>query len=414
MPLSELHSLLVIFTIAVVAPILCEWIPHIRLPLVVMEILLGILVGPQVLGWATPEPTIGVLANFGLASLFFLAGYEIDFPSIRGRPLFLAACGWFLSLAACLVAGFALQGSGLVDSGLIVGAALSTTALGTIMPILRDARELPTRFGAYAVANGALGEFGPILLIIVALSPTGEEQGGTLWLMLLFTAIIVCSVFVALNYRPPRLLLLLQKKMHTSAQLPVRVAVLVLASLVMLARNFGLDAILGAMAAGILVALASPAEYGVELRHKLEGMGFGFFVPIFFVTTGLRYDLHALLSSPTALLLLPLFLVLFLVIRGLPALLARGELDVRSRIALGFLCATQLPLVVAVVDIGLKSHQLSAETAASLVGAGMVSVLLFPVVALSLRKRAESQQDAGSPVSAPGKPGEGSGDLQGI
>src|SRR5262249_51475419 len=161
---------------------------------------LGILVGPQVLGWASVGPTIQVLANFGLAMLFFLAGFEIDFPAIRGRPLVSSGLEWLASLAVCLAVGLALQGSGLVDSGLLVAAALSTTALGTLMPILRDARELPTRFGAYAVAAGAMGEFGPILLITVALS-SGEgegDPGGALWLMFLFTAIILVAAYVAL------------------------------------------------------------------------------------------------------------------------------------------------------------------------------------------------------------------------
>jgi Kef-type K+ transport system membrane component KefB len=182
--------------------------------------------------------------------------------------------------------------------------------------------------------------------------------------------------------------------MHTSAQLPVRFALLVLASLVILARNFGLEAILGALAAGVVVALASPGEFGKALSHKLEGIGFGFFVPIFFVTTGLRYDLHALLASPQALLLLPLFLVLFLVVRGLPALMARRDLNLRSRIALGLVAATQLPLVVAIAEIGVRSGELSQETAASLVGAGMVSVLVFPVLALTIRRGTEPRPGA--------------------
>jgi Kef-type K+ transport system membrane component KefB len=401
MSLTELHSLLLILTIAAAAPLLCEWVPWVRLPLVVAEIGLGILVGPQVLGWAETGPTISVLATFGLAFLFFLAGFEIDFPAIRGRPILLAALGWLASLVACLVVGFALQGWGLVDSGLIVGAALATTALGTLMPILRDARELPTRFGAYAVASGAMGEFGPILLIALVLSSDERERGLTLVLMLVFTAIIVGGAFVALKYRPPRLILLLQEKMHTSAQLPVRLAILVLASLVILARNFGLDAILGALAAGVVVALASPGEHGEALRQKLEGIGFGFFVPIFFVTTGLRYDLHALFSSRLALLQLPMFLVLFVVVRGLPALLTRRELDLRSRVALGLLSATQLPLVVAIAEIGVRSERLKEETAASLVGAGMASVLLFPIAALALRRAAVARQHARTEVAKP-------------
>jgi Kef-type K+ transport system membrane component KefB len=250
MALTELHSLLLIFTIPAVAPLLCEWVSRIQLPLVVAEIGLGILVGPQALGWAAAGPTIQVLANFGLAFLFFLAGFEIDFPAIRGRPILLAALGWLASLVVCLGVGLGLQGCGVVDSGLIVGAALATTALGTLMPILRDANELPTRFGAYAVASGAMGEFGPILLIALALSSGEGERGTSLVFMLVFTAIIVAGATIALKFRPPRVILLLQAKMHTSAQLPVRLAILVLASLVIRARGLGLDAILGALAAG--------------------------------------------------------------------------------------------------------------------------------------------------------------------
>jgi Kef-type K+ transport system membrane component KefB len=399
MALNELHSLLLVFTIAAVAPLLCDYVPRIRLPLVVAEIGLGILVGPQALGWAAAGPTIQVLSKFGLASLFFLAGFDIDFPAIRGRPLLLGCLGWLASLVVCLGVGFGLQACGVVDSGLVVGAALSTTALGTLMPILRDAKELPTRFGAYAVASGAMGEFGPILLIALALSSGEGEHGGSLVLMLVFTAVIVVGALVALNYRPPRLIVALQEKMHTSAQLPVRLAILVLASLVILARDLGLDSILGALAAGVLVSLASPGKHGEALRHKLEGIGYGFFVPIFFVTTGLRYDLQALTSSRLALLQLPMFLALFLVVRGLPALMARRDLDIRSRVALGLFSATQLPLVVVIAEIGVKSGRLSQETAASLVGAGMASVLLFPITALTLRRIAVQLHQARSEVA---------------
>src|SRR5262249_15068600 len=181
-------------------------------------------------------------------------------------------------------------------------------------------------------------------------------------------------------------------------QLPVRLSILVLAGLVILAKHFGLDAILGALAAGVLISFMAPGEHGEALRHKLEGIGFGFFVPIFFVATGLRYDLHALLSSRSALLQLPLYLTLFVVVRGLPAWLARQDLDIPGRIALALISATQLPLVVAIADIGLRSGRLQAETAASLVGAGMVSVLLFPIAALALRRMAAPKYDVPSKV----------------
>jgi Kef-type K+ transport system membrane component KefB len=220
-----------------------------------------------------------------------------------------------------------------------------------------------------------------------------------------FAAIILAAAFVAARFRPPRLILVLQAKMHTSAQLPTRIAVLVLAALVILARDLGLDAILGALAAGVVVALMAPGEYGEALRHKLEGIGFGFFVPIFFVATGLRYDVQALVSSASALLQLPMFLGLFLVVRGLPALLVRRDLEVSARVSLALLSATQLPLVVAIAEIGLRSEKLSAETAAALVGAGMASVLLFPFAALTLRRMraaAPTKTEVLEPVSSPG------------
>jgi len=384
---AELNSLLLIFAIAGLSPFVCEWLPWVRLPLVVVEIVLGVIIGPHVLGWAAVGPTIQVFANFGLAFLFFLAGFEIDFRAIRGRPLTMAALGWLMSLAVCLLAGLALRSAGLVDSGLVVGAALTTTALGTLMPILRDAKELPTRFGAYAVAAGAMGEFGPIFLIAAVL-PAGEgSHGGSLLQLAAFGLVIAAAAVVAMRLRPPRLILLLQDKMHTSAQLPVRLAVLALAALVLVARNFGTDAILGALAAGVLVALASSGERGEALRHKLEGIGFGFFVPIFFITTGLRFDLPALSSSPAALVQLPLFLVLFLVVRGVPALFIRRDLDTASRLALGLISATQLPLVVAIAEIGVRAGRMQPATASALIGAGMVSVLAFPLAALAIRRR---------------------------
>jgi Kef-type K+ transport system membrane component KefB len=220
--------------------------------------------------------------------------------------------------------------------------------------------------------------------------------------MLLFTALTIVGALVALKYRPPRLIVVLQAKMDTSAQLPVRLAILVLASLVILAKDLGLDSILGALAAGVLVSLASPGKQGEALHRKLDGIGFGFVIPIFFVTSGLRFDLHALIASRLALLQLPMFLTLFFVVRGLPALLiSRRDLDLRSRVALGFLSATELPLVIAIAGIGVRSGRSRPETAASLVGAGMVSVLLFPMTALTLRRMAPPQRDAEAEVATP-------------
>jgi Kef-type K+ transport system membrane component KefB len=334
-----------------------------------------------------------------MSFLFFLAGMEIDFKAIRGRPLTTAALGWLLSLGIALVLGFLLEWTGVVQSGILVAGALTTTALGTLIPILRDAKEINTKFGRFAVAAGALGEFGPIVLISVLLTagtaPEGSPGGRLLPLLLLigFTGIILVAAYIAAHALPAFLVKLLETKLHTSAQLPIRVSVVLLAALVILTIHLGLDSVLGAIAAGIVVGLACKGHTGEIVRQKLEAIGFGLFVPIFFIMSGIKFELTALLNSPAALALLPLFLFLFIVARGLPVLLCHRDLPRRDLVSLGLLSATALPLVVAIAEIGVETQRLKPETAAALVGAGMVSVLVVPLVALSLHKASPPDTD---------------------
>jgi Kef-type K+ transport system membrane component KefB len=385
----ERQTLLIVLSIAVLAPVLVELVPRIRVPVVVVEIVLGLLVGPQVLGWAEPGPLITALSRFGMACLFFLAGLEIDFHAIRGRPLTKATQGWLLSLGIALALGWALQAAGLVGSGILLAVALTTTALGTLVPILRDAGEVSSTFGSFVMAAGALAEFGPILLISLVLTAGHGESSSALvsaLLLVAFTAITLIAAYLAARVRPTFVFGLLERKLHTSAQLPVRVAVLLLAALVFLTQQFGLDAVLGAMAAGVVVGLACQGHSGETVRHKLEAIGFGFFVPIFFVVSGIKFDLQALMESGPALMLVPLFLVLFLIARGVPVLLYVRHLPRRDLVPLALLSGTALPLVVAITEIGVETERMPPENAAALVGAGMASVLLFPLLALSLRK----------------------------
>jgi Kef-type K+ transport system membrane component KefB len=388
MSATEQHALLVVLCIAVLAPVLADLVPRIRLPVVVLEISLGILVGPQVLAWAQPGPIVTELGRFGMLSLFFLAGMELDLRAIRGRPLVTASVGWGLSVGIALGFGWALRAAGMVVSDLVFGLALTTTALGALIPILRDAGEGGTKFGTFVVAAGAAGEFGPIVLISLLL--TTEEQGSARWtsglLLITFTAIAVTAAIIAARARPLYLVGVLQRKLHTSAQLPVRVAVLLLAAAVILLHRFGLDAVLGAIAAGVVVSLTCQGHYGESVRHKLEAIGFGFFVPIFFVVSGIKFDLRALTQSGTVLLRVPLLLLLMLIARGVPVVLCRRDLPRGDLVPLALLSATALPLIVAITEVGVETGRMKPESAAALVGAGMVSMLLFPLLALSLRK----------------------------
>lgn len=385
---AENQTLLIVLTLAVLGPVIVELIPRIAIPAIVLEIVLGILVGPQGLKWAESNQQLEVLARFGMVFLFFLAGLEIDFAAIRGRPIAWAGFGWLVSVAIAMAAGWGLQVAGVIVSGAVVATACTTTALGALIPILRDSGSLDSKFGAFVSAAGAVGEFGPIVLISVALS----REGGAMSLLFIaaFTSITLGCAYFAATARPIPVIRLLRRKLHTSAQLPVRVSLLVLAVLVIVTKQFGLDSVLGAIAAGVVVSLACRGHDGEAVRHKLEAIGFGFFIPIFFIATGLKFDLHALTATPAALMRVPLFLGMFLLARGAPVWLCRRDLPRGDLLPLALMSSTALPLVVAVAEIGIETNRMKPETAAALVGAGMVSMLVFPALALTLRSKTKT------------------------
>jgi Kef-type K+ transport system membrane component KefB len=382
-------SAVVIMSAAVAAVLLAELLRGIRLPVVVLEIALGILVGPQVLQWAVVHPFIDGLSQLGLALLMFLAGFEADPTRIRGRPLNLAVAGWGVSLVLGLAAGALLAATGRVLSGLIVGLALTTTALGTLLPILRDTGLLDTRFGTFVLAAGTVGEFGPI--VAIALLLTSDTPVHTALLLVVFVAITVGAAVVATRPHPPQVGAVLRKHLHTSAQLPVRVVMLLILALVWLATEFGLDVLLGAFGAGVIVRLASTGVDIEPLHSKLEGLGFGFLIPVFFVVTGMKFDLDALVESTEALLRLPMFLLLFLLVRGLPARLCRADLPRSQLLPLALMSGTALPLVVVITNIGVETDRMTSADQAALVGAAMVSVMVYPQLAAALLRRTRAK-----------------------
>jgi Kef-type K+ transport system membrane component KefB len=263
---------------------------------------------------------------------------------------------------------------------MMVALALTTTALGVLLPILRDAGELETDFGHLVLAVGTVGEFGPI--VVMSLVLTGTYSGWLdIGLMLAFVAIAFGAALVALGARPPKVLALLRRTMESSSQLPVRISLLLLAAFVVLSEQLGFDAVPGAFAAGMVVGLATRGTEGTGLRLKIEAVCFGFLVPFFYVTSGIKFDLAAVVQNPMTMLLVPVFLVLMLVVRGTGVLLYRGVLSPGERLPFALYAATGLPLVVAVVEVGVRTGTMRTAIAAALVGAGMLSVLLFPTIA---------------------------------
>ncbi|WP_328303759.1 cation:proton antiporter [Streptomyces sp. NBC_00435] len=397
-------TLILIMSIAVLAPLLAygvsRWLP---VPLVIFEILLGVLVGPDVLGWAHSGEVVDVLSELGLAMLIFLAGYEIQFAQVRGDTLKRSVWAWVVALGLGLGVGLLLAEGGGFDKGVYVGTALTSTALGTILPVLRDSGDLQNRFGSVMMAMGAVGEFGPIIAMALLLS--GRAPGRSAALLIAFAALTAAAVLWALRPKPPWFSRVIAKTLHSSGQFAVRLVVLILVAFLALSQVLGLDVLLGAFAAGLITRLvlhgAAP-ESSETVLSKVEAMGFGFLVPLFFVVTGIEFDLDALLGGGWVLLLLPVFLLLFLVVRGLPMwLLAPRDLGRRDRVALVLFGSTALPLVVAITTLGVQDGKLESGEAAALVGAGMVSVLVFPLLGLRMRAR------SGGPGAGPGGPGPG-------
>lgn len=387
MPTGDAVSLLVIVACAVAAPLLCELVRHPRIPSVLVELLLGVLVGPALLGWAQLDPFVEGLSALGLSVLFFVAGYELDLARLRGRPLQRAGASWGLTLLLAAAVGVTLASTGYVRSSLLVGLALTTTALGTLVPMLSDRGLMGTEFGRHLSAAGAIGEFGPVVAVTLLLGssqPLAEAA-----LLVLFVVIAVAVAAVAARPQPPRLIAILQRHLTTTSQLPVRVLMLLIVAMVAVASVLGLDTLLGAFAAGLIARRALRPDQARELQPRIEAVSFGFFIPVFFVVSGMKFDVTALVDEPTNLLRLALFLVLLLVVRGLPALVVyRGVLSARHRGALGILQSTALPLLVVITEIGVSTGQMQAVTAVALVGAGMCSVLVFPLVGFAVLDRA--------------------------
>ena len=391
-------SVAVVAAVALVAP-LALGLTRLRLPAIVLEIVLGIIVGPQVLGWAKVDEPVEVLSLIGLAFLLLLAGLEIDFDRLRGRLLRITAFAFGVSFALALIVGFGLRAGDLVKSPLLVAIILSATGLGVILPILKDAGETSTPFGQVVVAGASIAEVMPIVLLSLFFSGESGGLGSKLALLIAFF-VFVAAVGVAIlglerSMRVSDVLLRLQ---DTTAEIRVRGAFLLLAVFVVLATRFGLEAILGAFLAGATLKLVDRDEGMTHafFHKKLEATGFGVFVPFFFVSTGIKLDVTSLFQSGAALAKVPLFLAALLLVRGLPALLYRPLAERGSQLlAGGLLQATSLSIPVVAGQIGVDLGLIRPTNYVALVAAGLLSVIVFPLVSLTLLRNAAQTSETG-------------------
>jgi Kef-type K+ transport system membrane component KefB len=376
-----LETLSVVAAVAALAPLIVALLPGPRVPQIVVLIVGGVLIGPQGLGLAE-TPSIQLLVNVGLGFLFLLAGYELDLSLFRQRPGRLAVVAWLVTVALAAALVGVLAAVGFVRAFVPVALGLTTTALGTLLPILRDNNLLGGSFGRYLMAAGAVGELFPIIAISLFLGANSKFVA-----LLSIAAVGVLALVLTLApriVRGNRLERILREGEHATSQSTLRWSILLLLLLLVVAEEFGLDVVLGAFLAGMVLRRWAPGDVH-SLEAKLDAIGYGFFIPVFFVASGMGLDVRSIAEAPARLLV---FLVLLLAVRGLPALVVyRKDLPARQRVQMVFVTATALPLLVALSEIGLRNGTMLPENAAALVGAGALSVLLFPMTAVAIGRR---------------------------
>jgi len=392
---SGLQALLVVSIVSAAAPFVCALLARFRLPQVVVLIVGGVLVGPEVAGLAKPAD-IELVANVGLGFLFLLAGYELELDQFRERSGRLAVAGWFVSAVISIAVTSVLAAVGLVHAFVPVALALTTTALGTLLPIMRDNDMVGGPLGRFMMPAGAVGEFLPIVGIAVFLGSRGRLFG-------LISLVVMCVLALGLAWLPriarlDRLDSISRDGEHATSQTTLRLTVMLLLGLLVFASEVGLDVVLGAFLAGVVLKRWAPGDVHA-LETKLDALGYGFFIPVFFVSSGMGLDLASIREAPARLVG---FFVLLLVVRGLPSLvLYRHDLDVRQRVQLMLLTATSLPMLVALAAVGLGTGHMLPENAAALVGAGVLSVMVFPGLAVALHRRQPSTDPEEAPPAAP-------------
>ena len=391
---EDVYQLTLVALAAVLAPLLVTTVRRFAIPSVVLEITFGIILGPQVLDLIQPTGLVDGLSTLGLSMLMFLAGYELKLDTIRGRPLTLASISWGMSVALAAIVGVVVHFVAGGHGEIVIPLALTTTALGTLLPVLRDAGVLRSPLGRYAMALGSIGEFGPIVLVAVLL--TGADTAQSVLVLAIFGLFVLGAARLANRPWGERVVSFIGKGLQSSSQLPIRLTLLFMLVLAAMANRLGIDVLLGAFAAGVVVRIPA-AKYDDEedesdassiFGFKLEGIGFGMLVPIFFVVSGTRIDLGSLFANPTTLLAVPGFLLLMLVVRAIPTFLCyRKALGRTQRRALAVMSATGLPLIVVITTIAVDNGYISSADAAAMVAAGMLSVVILPAVSIALLGR---------------------------
>lgn len=393
--MSEIHALFVMGFVAVFAPLIARLPAFSLLPAVVLELVLGIVIGPSGLGWVTSQGAIGFLGEFGLIFLFFQAGFEFDPEKIGAAPLRLGVTAWLAAFSLSILFAGLLYAIGLLRAPLLIALMLPTTAFGMLLPILHESGNLDTNFGRHVLGVAVAGELGPVILASIVLAHQHHHLHETI-LTIVFFSVAIAAIVTAQRLRSRHLSLVIAWWMHDPSILPVRIAILILLGLVSFANELGMELVLGAYTAGMVIAMLVRDTRGEILENRLMAIGSGFFIPLFFITSGVEFDLPSLFASAGIMTRLILFCGGFLVIRIVAVRFYKGVLPEHDLLPLALFSATTLPLVVAVTYLGVRTGDMLPENATALVGAAVITVAVFPTLAIVLRAKAEGAEPKGA------------------
>lgn len=395
-------SLCVIMAVASLAPFISAMVPHNLLPEAVILVAGGVLIGESGLNIAHMSEPVSLVRELGLGFLFLMAGFEVDLHGLRGRSGKLAVGSWFLSaFAALIVTALVPSISVFSTQGIALSIAMTATALGTLIPILRDRGMLDSKVGKTIVNHGTIGELFPILAMALLLGVGGTAVNAAVLGGFLALTVLLALIPLKVRAAGQEIVRVIHLGAQTTAQTTVRLTVMLLLGLITLAAVFNLDVVLGAFAAGFILRQIVPLGRK-ELEDKLDGIGYGFFIPVFFVTTGVTLDVGAVAKAPG---FVALFVLLLMVVRGIPvAFSSYVELDskplTRLRQALRIACyaSTSLPMIVAVTQLAVGRGVMDSSFASMLVVAGACSVLIMPLFGSLLDSRADKEKAAATKV----------------
>jgi Kef-type K+ transport system membrane component KefB len=392
-------SFVVVAVIAFTAPVLRELIPKLFVPAIVLELLGGIIFGPQVLDIAHSSQPVELFSTIGLAALLFLAGREIDVNRLRGEVLERGLACFALGFMIAAAIAAPLHEVGLIKTPLLVAVILVATSLSVIIVPLRDVGEVNTPFGQQVIATAAIAEFSSVILISFFYS--NERAGpGTEILHLSAFALLAIVVFVSVSRagRNKRLSTAMKRLRESSAQIQTRADLALVAIVVGITSQLGLESILAAFTVGVIRGMTEERDEGAE--QKREAVALGIFVPFFFVSSGLDFQLDQLFATIGGVIRLPVFVFALLAVHVIPALIYRRTMGTRMAIAAGLLQATSFSFVIVATQIGLQLHIMVQATATALVGAGLISVIAFPAIAFAMlgEQRQKGQLSLGEEV----------------